>query len=223
MSGNATDPERARRRVTDLPAGGRAARALAVLVLASMCALRLGAAAPRAAFEFGTPPALPTLPTVALNGRSQTIDATMANFSVIDTRGTKSGWNVTAAGESGTGLSPVFKQYCPKAKCGTEAEGYVTGGQTMAANSLKLNSTGAKFAGGTGAAPTLKCAASCNLDSAAAVKIASAATGGAGEGTWTSSGFSATSLTLAVPTTLRALPSEEVYRVNILWTLSSGP
>jgi len=93
----------------------------------------------------------------------------------------------------------------------------------MAANSLKLNSTGASFKGGTGAAPTLQCAAGCNLDGATAVKIASAATGGAGEATWTTSGFSATSLSLAVPTTLRTLANEEVYRVNILWTLSTGP
>jgi hypothetical protein len=50
--------------------------------------------------------------------------------------------------------------------------------------------------------------------------VASAANG---EETWTTSGFSPTSLTLAVPTTLFALASEEVYRVNILWTLSTGP
>ncbi len=55
------------------------------------------------------------------------------------------------------------------------------------------------------------------------MKIVSAATGGAGEGTWTTSGFSASSLTVAIPTTLRALANEEVYRVNVLWTLSSGP
>jgi hypothetical protein len=44
-----------------------------------------------------------------------------------------------------------------------------------------------------------------------------------GEGTWTTSDFSSSSLALALPTTLRALPSEEVYRVNVLWTLSTGP
>ena len=36
-------------------------------------------------------------------------------------------------------------------------------------------------------------------------------------------GFSATSLVLNTATSLRALSNEEVYRVNILWTLSSGP
>jgi hypothetical protein len=54
-----------------------------------------------------------------------------------------------------------------------------------------------------------------------AVKIASAtATAG---GTWTTTGRSAASLALTVPTTLKVLPNEEVYRANILWTLASGP
>jgi hypothetical protein len=147
----------------------------------------------------------------------------MTNFSVIDTRGTKSGWNVTVAGQSGTGKSAVFAQYCSKAKCGTDPEGYVAGGQKLAANSLTLNSTGAKFTGGTGSAPTLQCSTACKVDTATAVKVASAATGGAGESTWTTTGFSATSLALAAPTTLGALKNEEVYRVNILWTLTTGP
>jgi hypothetical protein len=147
----------------------------------------------------------------------------MTNFSVTDTRGTKSGWKVTANGQAGEKKSAVFAQYCPKAKCGASAEGYLAGGAKLLANSLKLNSTGAKLAGGIGAAPTLQCAASCNLDSAVAVKIVSAAVGGAGENTWTTSGFSAESLALAVPTTLKILPNEEVYRVNILWTLATGP
>jgi hypothetical protein len=172
---------------------------------------------------FTTVPALPTLATVTLNAKAQTVNTAMTNFSVSDTTGTKLGWNVTVIGQSGAGKSAVFAQNCPKLKCGAQAEGYVAGGLKLAANSLKLNSTGAKFSGGTGAAPTLQCAASCNVDSAAAVKIASAATGGAGESTWTTSGFSATSLALSAPTTLRALPAEQVYRVNLLWTLATGP
>ena len=201
---------------------GRRRFVLAWAVSSSACALWLAPGA-RAAFEFSLAPKLPTLTTVKLNGAGQTVNSTMAGFAVIDTRGTKSGWNVTAQGQSGTGKSAVFKQYCPKAKCGSDSEGYVTGGQTMAANSLKLNSTGASFKGGTGSAPSLQCAAGCNLDGASATKIVSAAAGGAGEATWTTSGFSATSLALAIATTLRALANEEVYRVNILWTLSTGP
>ena len=183
----------------------------------------LGAPAAQAAFEFGTVPKLPVLSAVTLTAKAQTVNATMTNFSVIDTRGTKSGWNVTVAGQSGSGKSAVLAQYCPKAKCATDAEGYVAGGKTMAAKSLSLNSTGAKFTGGTGTAPTLQCSAACSVDSATSVKIASAATGGAGESTWTTTGFSATSLALSVPTTLRALPAEEIYRVNLLWTLTTGP
>jgi hypothetical protein len=172
---------------------------------------------------FVAPPALPILSNVTLTAKSQTVNTTMTALVVADTRGTKSGWNVTVAGQSGVGKSAVFAQYCPKAKCGATAEGYVSGGFKMAANSLKLSSTGASFVGGTGSAPTLKCAVACNVDSASAVKIASAATGGAGESTWATAGFSSSSLALAVPTTLRALPNEEIYRVNFLWTLSTGP
>jgi hypothetical protein len=192
-------------------------------VLACAGGLQLAGGSADAAFEFGTAPKLPTLSSVTLNAKAATVNTTMTSFSIVDTRGTKSGWNLTVAGQSGVGKSAVLAQYCPKAKCGADAEGYVAGGQKLAASSLTLNSTGGKFAGGSGAAPTLQCGASCALDSAAAVKIASAATGGAGESTWTASGFSATSLALSVPTTLRALAGEEVYRVNLLWTLATGP
>jgi WxL domain surface cell wall-binding len=198
----------------------RSARACLITALAVFA---VGTDTAQAAFEFVAAPKLPTLPAVTLNGKARAVNTTMANFSVIDTRGTKAGWNITVVGQSGTGKSAVFAQYCPKALCGADAEGYVTGGQKMAANSLTLNSTGAKFSGGTGAAPTLQCSTACKVDTATAVKIASAATGGAGESTWTTSGFSATSLALAIPTTLRTLKNEEVYRVNILWTLATGP
>ena len=199
------------------------ARSLTACLFGLAFVVGIAADSAHAAFEFATVPALPALTSVTLNAKSQTVNSTMTNFSVIDTRGTKSGWNITVTGQSGVGKSAVFAQYCPKAKCGSDAEGYVPGGQKMAANSLTLNTTGAKFTGGTGTAPTLQCAAACKVDTASAIKIASAATGGAGETTWTTTGFTATSLALAVPTTLRALPSEEVYRVNILWTLTSGP
>jgi hypothetical protein len=149
----------------------------------------------------------------------------MVNFSVADTTAEGKGWNVTAIGQSGSGKSAVFAQYCPEAAgCGGDALGYVAAGKTLEAKSLTLSTTGASFTGGTGAAPTLKCSpGACAVDSAAAVKIASAATGGAGASTWTTTGFSATSVTLTTKTTLKTLPAAEVYRVNILWTLSTGP
>jgi hypothetical protein len=60
------------------------------------------------------------------------------------------------------------------------------------------------------------------VDSASAVKLASAAVN-AGMGTWLTTGWAATSLSLATPSTLKALSNGEVYRVNLLWTLSTGP
>jgi hypothetical protein len=197
-------------------------RSTTACLIAGTFAIWLGADTAQGAFEFVTAPKLPTLSAATLNGKAQTVNTTMTSFSVIDTRGTKSGWNITVAGQSGTGKSAVFAQYCPKATCGADVEGYVAGGQKMAANSITLNSTGAKFTG-TGTAPALSCSTACKVDSATAVKIATAAVGGTGESTWTATGFSTTSLALAVPTTLRALKNEEVYRVNILWTLATGP
>ena len=187
--------------------------------------LVLGAPPPaRAAPTFGTPPALPTLPTITLNARAQTTTATMTNFSVKQGSFEASGWNVTVAGQSGAGKSAVFAQYCPEAGgCGAHAIGYVPAGRTLPANSLTLNTTGASFSGGSGGAPTFLCSSPCNVDSASAVKIASDANGSSFGNTWTTTGFSPTSLTLTTASTLRILPAREVYRVNILWTLSSGP
>lgn len=204
---------------------GLANRSAASVLATGGLALALPAsAAGLLELRYVTPPALPSLPTVTLNGRAQTTEAKMTGFAVEDTRLTKSGWNITAQGQTGPGHSAVFAQYCPKPKCGAVSEGYVAGGNALAADSLTLNTTGASFTGGLGTAPTLQCSTPCALDHASAVKIASDATGLlSGEGTWTAGGFSAGSLALTTPTTLRALPSEEVYRVNILWTLSSGP
>jgi len=175
--------------------------------------------------SFSTAPAMATLTGVTLNGSAQTTNTTMTNFGVADATGSGSGWNVTVEGQAGSGKSPVFAQYCPKAKCGTDSEGYVGGGQALAANSLTLNSTGGSFSaqgGSTGTAPTLQCSSACNVDHATGVKIASAAVN-AGMGTWLTTGFSGTSLALATPSTLKMLANEELYRVNLLWTLGVGP
>jgi len=177
------------------------------------------------ALSFSTAPGLPTLTAVTLNGTAQTTNSTMTNLGVADATGSGSGWNVTVEGQAGVGKSAVFAQYCPKAKCGAESEGYIAGGTKLEANSLTLNSTGASFvaqSGSTGTAPTPQCSTACNVDHATSVKIASAAVS-AGMGTWLTSGFSATSLALSTPSTLKVLPNEEVYRVNLLWTLSTGP
>ena len=175
--------------------------------------------------SFSPSPAMPTLSSVTLKGEAQTTHTTMTNYGVADATGSGAGWNVTVAGQSGTGKSAVFAQYCPTATCGSDSEGYVTGGATLPANSLTLNSTGANFAaqnGSTGTAPELKCSTACNVDSATAVKIASAAEK-AGMGTFATTGWPGTSLALTTPSTLKTLSNGEVYRVNLLWTLSTGP
>ena len=176
---------------------------------------------------FTTSPSLPALPGLTLNGETQTTTATMNNFTVDYAKaGSGEGWNVTISGHEETGLSPVFKQYCPEAACGTV--GYVSGGFTLPANSLTLNSTGASFTtlpGGTGGAPELKCGSGgCAVDGppGSPVKVASAAVGN-GKGGWQTTGFGGTSLSLATPKNLYALPEHEAYRVDVIWTLNSGP
>jgi len=126
-------------------------------------------------------------------------------------------------GDGSAGKSAVFKQYCTQAGgCGADPFGYVSGGRTLPAASLKLSSTGASFTGANGTAPTMQCSSPCSVDAGAATKIASAAAG-AGLGPWQTTGFGASSLSLSTATTLRALPANEIYRVDLLWTLSSGP
>ncbi len=174
---------------------------------------------------FSTAPTMPTLSAITLNGSAQTTTTAMTNFGVADATGTGAGWNVTVVGQTGTEKSAVFAQYCPTSTCGSDSKGYVPSGATLAANSLTLGSTGASFtgqSGTTGTAPTLQCSTACNVDSATAVKVASAALN-AGMGTWLTGSFGASSLSLATPSTLKALSNGEVYRVNLLWTLSTGP
>jgi L-fucose isomerase-like protein len=177
---------------------------------------------------FTTAPDVPALPALTLNGQAQTLNAQMNNFGVDDATGSGSGWNVTVSGDSSGGKSAVFKRYCTQAGgCGADPFGYVTGGATLAANSLSLNSTTAGFSaqnGTTGVAPTHQCNAGCFVDapSASPVKIVSAASG-AGMGSYLTSGFTATSVAAAAPSTVTALPANEVYRVDLLWTLGSGP
>jgi hypothetical protein len=177
---------------------------------------------------FTTAPDVPNLPALTLNGQAQTLNATMNNFGVTDPTGSGAGWNVTVNGDNSAGKSAVFKQYCPNATCGTDSgPGYISGGATLAANSLTLNSTSAGFTaqnGTTGTAPTHQCNSPCSVDAppASPVKIVSAAVG-AGMGTYATNGWTATSIAAAVPSTVSTLQTNEVYRVDLLWTLGSGP
>ncbi len=175
---------------------------------------------------FGTAPDVPNMPALTLNGQAQTLNAQMANFSMSDASGSGSGWNDSVIGDTSAGKSAVFKQYCPNATCGTDTgPGYVTSGATLTANSLTLNSTGAAFTaqnGTTGTAPTHQCGSGCNVDSASSSKVVSAALN-AGMGTYQANSYSATSLALNAPTTIKALQASEVYRVDLVWSLNSGP
>jgi len=179
------------------------------------------------ALGFDVAPATPALPAVTLSGAAQTTTAAMSNFAVDNTN-SATGWNVTVAGNTSAGKSAVFKQYCSNGSeaCGSDpANSYVSGGQTLPAGSLQLSTAGASWSttGGSGATPAFQCSStSCPVDASSATKIVSAASGG-GLGPWTSSGLAANSLTLSTPSTLRALPEHEIYRVDLLWTLSTGP
>jgi hypothetical protein len=177
---------------------------------------------------FGTAPDTPNLSGLTLNGQAQTLNGQMANHSASDATGSGSGWNITVVGNTAAGKSPVFKQYCDNgaSACGADAaNSYVSGGQTLAVNSLTLSSTGAGFTaqnGSTGTAPTHSCGSPCNMDAASPVKVVSAAVG-AGMGTFQANSYGASSLALSAPSTVRSLPANEVYRVDLLWSLNSGP
>lgn len=175
---------------------------------------------------FSTNPDIQALNGVTLNGQAQTTASNMNNFAVSDATGSGSGWNVTVVGDSSGGKSAVFKQYCPNATCGTDTgPGYIASSPaTLAANSLTLNSTGAGFSaqnGTTGTAPTHSCNSGCFVDAASPVKVVSAASG-AGMGTYLTS-YAANSLSLATPSNTKTLQTNEVYRVDLVWSLNSGP
>jgi hypothetical protein len=177
---------------------------------------------------FTTVPDAPAFPALTLTGQSQTLNAQMGNFGVNDSTGSGAGWNVTVAGDNTGGKSAVFKQYCTNAGgCGAHPLGYVTSGATLGQNSIQLNSTGASFSaqnGTTGTAPTHSCNTPCFVDAAPAspVKVISAAAG-AGMGNYLTTGYGASSLTATAPSTTQALLANEVYRVDLLWTLGTGP
>lgn len=197
------------------------ALALAVAILAPFLpATNAGAAT---TLTFNTGPVLGTLTGLTLSGKTQTTTTStnLGNFAVKSSVSNQ-GWDMTVTAASGGGKSPVFKEYCPNASCGTDTgPGYVPGGYTLPADSLTLNTTGLSLSGGTGTAPSFVCnTTACNVDSATASKIVSA-TNASSLGTWTSAGNS--TLTLTTPANLHKLQTNEVYAVNVVWTLNSGP
>jgi hypothetical protein len=195
---------------------------------ACICAVALAACAvsapsAEAIVSFSTAPNAPNLPTVTLDGTAQTKHATMANWGVSQTLAV-SGWNVTVSGDTGSGESAVFKQYCPNATCGSDTgPGYIAGGATLSSGSLQLDSTGASWTGNIGTPPSHLCNSSCSLDTTTAVKVASASSSTL-LGTWTTTGYSSSSLVLSVPTTIKVLTqSGELYHLDLVWTLNTGP
>ncbi len=176
---------------------------------------------------FGTSPDVPNLNSVTLNGQAQATTSSMTNYSVSDATGAGAGWNLTVAGDGPSG-SAVFKQYCNSGSaCNAGADApnaYVTAGATLPANSLTLSSTGGTITplnGSTGTGPTHQCGSGCFVDAGTASKVLSAASG-AGMGTF-QAGYAASTLSLATPSNLKTLPTNEIYKVNLVWSLNSGP
>jgi len=94
---------------------------------------------------------------------------------------------------------------------------------TLTANSLTLNSTGASWTGNSGTLPSHLCGSGCAMDTTTAVKIASASTS-VSLGTWSTTGYSATSIAATIPTTVKTLTQAgEVYHLDLVWTLNTGP
>jgi hypothetical protein len=214
--------------ITAVVAAGATTLALASPAIAATSSDTTQFSVTAGTLSFTTAPDVPNLPALTLTGALQTLNAQMLNFGVSDATGSGAGWNVTVSGDSSGGKSAVFKRYCTQAGgCAGDPFGYVAGGATLAQNSLTLNSTSASFAaqgGTTGTAPTHQCNGACFVDAAPAspVKIVSAALS-AGMGSYNTSGYTATSVAGAAPSTVQALPANEVYRVDLLWTLGSGP
>jgi hypothetical protein len=195
--------------------------AVGCVVLIATMAMTAGASL-ATTVAFTTAPTLPALSGVTLNGQSQNTFSLWSNAMKITSSGTNTGWNLTVNSASGGGKSAVFKQYCPSATCGSDSgPGYVTGGFTLPADSLTMNTGGAGWTT-AGTKPAYQCGTSpfCPIDNSTATKVVSASTSVA-LGAWTGSG--STVLTLATPASLRKLQTGEVYRVNVVWTLSSGP
>ena len=183
--------------------------------------------------EFVTAPALPVLTGVTLNGEAQTTHTNMTNFKVKDARGTGAGWHVSVSSRAtvGTTVSEKFKEYCESASvCGANAaEHYVAGGKELEANSLTLNSTGATFSPNDAGVPTYtaECLAGCTVDTpeGSPHKVVSAAANkGMGKYETVFNNAEPHGLMLATPTTLATLPNaNEVYRVDVVWTLATLP
>lgn len=200
----------------------RVALALAVAILAPFVPATTAEAA--TTLTFNTNPVLGTLSAVTIQGKTQTTttSTTLGHFAAKSSV-SNAGWNMTVASASATNdTTGVLKEYCPNATCGADSgPGFISGGYALTADSLTLNTTGLSISGGTGTAPAFQCnTTACNVDTTTASKILSATTT-ASLATWTAAGSG--TLTLTTPANLHKLQTNEVYKVNLVWTLNSGP
>jgi hypothetical protein len=185
------------------------------------------------ALEIVTAPALPLLTGVTLNGEAQNTHTNMTNFKVKDARGTGVGWHmsVSSRATAGTTVSEKFKEYCESASvCGANAaEHYVAGGKELEANSLTLNATAGTFSPSDANVPTYtaECLAGCTIDTpeGSPHKVVSAAVNkGMGKYETVFNNAEPHGLMLATPMNLATLPNaNEVYRVDVVWTLATLP
>ncbi|MDP9069503.1 MAG: WxL domain-containing protein [Actinomycetota bacterium] len=145
---------------------------------------------------------VPDFPGATLDGQPKAVTAAMANFSVSDARGNGFGWNVTV-------------QATQFAEWDAATATLVSGGKTLALNSLKLP-TPAVTADGTTSPPPSVVAGPHRIDTTGAVKIASAATD-TGMGKYN---FSvADPLELTIPANAYA----KTYRSTVTLSVVSGP
>ncbi len=150
--------------------------------------------------------AVADFPATTLDGTAKPVTATMADLTITDSRGNGFGWNVTIqAGQ--------FAEWDATANGG--AGGYVSGGKTLALNSLQLP-TPAVTADGTDSPPPSVMAGPHRIDTTAAVKIVSAAEG-------TGMGKYIMSVTEPLELTLPANAYAGSYRSDVTVSIVSGP
>lgn len=174
-----------------------------------------------------TPPGVPAVP-LGLSDQPEPVSTRMADFIVTDASGSGQGWSITVSGDRGRDRSPVLRQYCPSSSCGRHpGPGYVADGLTLPSNSLTLDSSGARFRSNSpdaGEPPENSCGQTCFIDTPATSpsKIAEAPAG-SGMGVFEASGFADSSFRLVAPSSPTPLPRGEIYRVDVSWSLNTGP